>query len=763
MLLSRFKQLTQDIPTSLVDDDRVSNVSLYRFFENSWFDRGDNQVKDAELISSLDITRNSNQSWRKPKSATCFYHYELLALVIAIEFYSSPKAKTRKHYESAIDNCIKNSGHAFNASHDALTALKNKQEFDVELEKYLQNIQQGSEIDRGTIQKVDQTSLHLLLFDIDHFKQINDSNGHLYGNQVLRVLARRLENERKNILIKYAGIKLFELYRVGGEEFAVIIYGSITKNDAMGVANTLKDLIWKRALPSDEEWALLGNSNEVSGISLPMAKEREVAISLGVSSISVVSENEIQKIAVQLYGDADTALYCSKNGGRNRACHFDDILQQYGRVLQHHDDTNIITINIGRNVGVKSGMGFLVYHPDFAGDKSFIFSDGRTHKAIGKYPRVPSALITVFHVDKEISFCELSDKNKGIKITSGSWLEAIPTGIITPYIESISNPLTSGAITSLVPRLILENKLKTFDGWGDLFCGVFSIRNAVSVERDRGTAFVNRALARLYESIEREFDTTYDRAQVGIAQIAVIGNSSSEDLMGKLQRVVEFAEKATNNLAIYCCGVVAPNSFTAEDSDGDESKYSPQYGITYALYAVSDDLEGGKKIIPFNTEVLHQILYKYRRDGEYIKARKTYDETHLYGFNAATIENQIALCELLREERDFNFIEQHIKVACDLDKNDKAYRCNLALVSFLQKRYAEAYGLFKAGFDEKNKLGRSYWAAYALSCHYGAEDKLDFEARQKIFGHLKDISSDKWAFTDREELKQIATTYSVII
>ena len=76
----------------------------------------------------------------------------------------------------------------------------------------------------------------LLIFDIDHFKQVNDTYGHPIGDRVLQMVARRIKDELRAVDI---------LARYGGEEFAVILPGTPASSLA-GVGERLRQVIAMR-------------------------------------------------------------------------------------------------------------------------------------------------------------------------------------------------------------------------------------------------------------------------------------------------------------------------------------------------------------------------------------------------------------------------------------------------------------------------------------------------------------------------------------
>lgn len=173
------------------------------------------------------------------------------------------------------------------ATHDSLTRLWNRAATCEILQRELERAER------------EQLPLSLILADIDFFKRINDTYGHLAGDAVLRETAQCM----KSVVRPYDGIG-----RYGGEEFLLVLPGCDT-DGAMTLAERLRESIESSALVLAE------------GI-IP------ITLSLGVST------NDITQDMETLIGAADAALYRAKNNGRNRvelAAH-DDTLE--GSVLK---------------------------------------------------------------------------------------------------------------------------------------------------------------------------------------------------------------------------------------------------------------------------------------------------------------------------------------------------------------------------------------------------------------------------------------------
>lgn len=128
----------------------------------------------------------------------------------------------------------------------------------------------------------------LIMFDIDHFKLVNDTHGHQAGDEVIRIVSALLQETKREIDI--AG-------RYGGEEFCVVLLGSDSQG-GMLFAERLRKAV--EAADFIYEDLLI-----------------KITISLGISEI-----NDSMKEHAEWLEQADKALYQSKEGGRNRSTLF---------------------------------------------------------------------------------------------------------------------------------------------------------------------------------------------------------------------------------------------------------------------------------------------------------------------------------------------------------------------------------------------------------------------------------------------------------
>ena len=123
-----------------------------------------------------------------------------------------------------------------------------------------------------------------LFLDVDHFKHVNDTYGHAVGDQVLTILAQRIQS----------GLRQTDIFgRYGGEEFVVLLPG-VTDQQAYATAERLRRRIEEKPVTLD-------------------ARQISVTISVGVASLGAGLAD-----LPALISAADSALYLSKQQGRNR-------------------------------------------------------------------------------------------------------------------------------------------------------------------------------------------------------------------------------------------------------------------------------------------------------------------------------------------------------------------------------------------------------------------------------------------------------------
>ncbi|MEW6431947.1 MAG: GGDEF domain-containing protein [Myxococcota bacterium] len=157
---------------------------------------------------------------------------------------------------------------------DGLTQVSNRRYFEDTLDRELSRCRRY------------HRSLSLVLVDVDHFKKINDTWGHLAGDAVLKEVATTIRSRirREDVIARY-----------GGEEFALLL-PEIDLKGATAMAEKVRKLVEKHRFAFDGE-------------------QIPVTVSCGVAALAKRTET-----GATLIKRADEKLYEAKDGGRNRVC-----------------------------------------------------------------------------------------------------------------------------------------------------------------------------------------------------------------------------------------------------------------------------------------------------------------------------------------------------------------------------------------------------------------------------------------------------------
>ncbi|MDH3978901.1 MAG: EAL domain-containing protein [Gammaproteobacteria bacterium] len=161
---------------------------------------------------------------------------------------------------------------SYQASHDALTGLINRFEFENHLERALESV-------------VTEQATHAMLYiDLDQFKIVNDTCGHVAGDELLRQLSTVLQQKIRNSDI---------LVRLGGDEFGVLLE-HCTPEHTISVANSLLSTVQEFRFVWEDKSFVIG------------------------ASIGVVLVDKDSGGIANIMSAADAACYSAKDAGRNR-------------------------------------------------------------------------------------------------------------------------------------------------------------------------------------------------------------------------------------------------------------------------------------------------------------------------------------------------------------------------------------------------------------------------------------------------------------
>ena len=128
-----------------------------------------------------------------------------------------------------------------------------------------------------------QSALSVVMFDLDHFKQINDNYGHITGDEVLRECVKCCNQALRSTDM---------LFRYGGEEFVILLPG-VNANGASLAAERLRNIMEKHVFNS---------------------RQGQVPVTISVGAASVTLDDSVESIIER----ADKGMYLAKNAARNR-------------------------------------------------------------------------------------------------------------------------------------------------------------------------------------------------------------------------------------------------------------------------------------------------------------------------------------------------------------------------------------------------------------------------------------------------------------
>jgi diguanylate cyclase (GGDEF)-like protein len=245
----------------------------------------DTIIKDFPTLSRADLTYLNHtfepEEHHEPLDLDNLVHYDLAEDNCQARLYMMPEKGITRFHDEVVHLILQSSAAALskqiqmeNLRHaavlDPLTGCYNRREFETQLRRHAATAARHN------------SRLSVFMLDLDHFKSINDTHGHLCGDQVLREVSRLVRNSMRqgDILARY-----------GGEEFIAIL-PETDRAKAMELANRLRIKISHLRIPFNQT---------------PI----QVTASFGVAEL--IPNADISRVI----DDADTMLYKAKRNGRN--------------------------------------------------------------------------------------------------------------------------------------------------------------------------------------------------------------------------------------------------------------------------------------------------------------------------------------------------------------------------------------------------------------------------------------------------------------
>lgn len=211
----------------------------------------------AFIFCAYVVYQQVGQDFPKPQGLGAFLNVVEASIVVILLFRFYEKTRSQAYSQLQERNALVTQL----AQTDRLTGLYNRDKFDRELKK------------------CQHSAVCLVLIDVDHFKKINDTHGHMKGDEVLQSLAEKLREHVRACDV---------VARWGGEEFAILL-PETSKENALILAERIRETVCQSFTAG-----------------LP------ISVSVGLATPASLSQDP-----EQLLKQADKALYQAKTNGRN--------------------------------------------------------------------------------------------------------------------------------------------------------------------------------------------------------------------------------------------------------------------------------------------------------------------------------------------------------------------------------------------------------------------------------------------------------------
>jgi diguanylate cyclase (GGDEF)-like protein len=177
---------------------------------------------------------------------------------------------------------------------DTLTGLLNRKIFEDSILKFieLRKMEKGDDekVENERRARSSNDRFWLGIFDIDNFKRVNDTFGHVYGDEILILIGRLMQDVFRAVDLKF---------RFGGEEFIVVIRAESPESAYA---------IFERFRKSVEEYRF--------------PQTGTITVSIGIVEITGEESTSV------FVGSADKALYYAKNNGKNMTCIYSELVEK---------------------------------------------------------------------------------------------------------------------------------------------------------------------------------------------------------------------------------------------------------------------------------------------------------------------------------------------------------------------------------------------------------------------------------------------------
>ena len=299
-LLKTLAEFIQPLELSILKLDRRGKPCYQLHLRKEQYEiLSENFSLSDEIFTALDIVQGTKQSFRsKLESGNMLVAWHVMQNkaqnVFLVAITSRELTKFNAHMIRGLLQIYRNFYDVLiEAQRDQLTGLANRKTFDEVIQKIYNEPPPYTDpvpVDRRSLLEKGSVSYWLGMVDVDNFKRINDTWGHLYGDEVLLLLAQLMQHHFRESDM---------LFRFGGEEFVVIVR---TGNE-------------EQAHRAFERFRAAVENH-------PFPQVGMVTVSIGVVKMDPTI------FTATLLDRADQSLYHAKKKGRNRVEFFNELLEE---------------------------------------------------------------------------------------------------------------------------------------------------------------------------------------------------------------------------------------------------------------------------------------------------------------------------------------------------------------------------------------------------------------------------------------------------
>lgn len=561
--------------------------------------------------------------------------------------------------------------------------------------------------------------------DLDHFKEINDTLGHRFGDEVLRSFARQIRD-----FFATRSLSDALLSRLGGEEFGILI-PYLPATDAQKLGEEMCEYIRSTSIPAREEIENYRRNNpDFKAISFPRVTA-SVGIATADSAIILrAPQDSLAGELDQIYERADVATYVAKKLGRDRVMAFNRILAEGGMVLDYDERTGIVTIDLGSDMGVDAGDVFRVYDNRKFTGREPVIQPGSQQKVIGYFPRLVLGELEVIMSQPQVSFA-LRRGSEVFIPAPGFLLEWVAPSERGRRVIGDRRGRDRRRSSVLSTRSLFETRLREMQEHEKLVLALITFDNLATIREQRGSS----TLKELYRSLASELgrlsvpgDVVISLSAEVIAFLPSVPElKATETKLSELKRNFAARERATFSAVIF------PGS--AKGLDRSRALDIAKKGLEIVRF------KGVDQILVLDSQALLSKLFFYYEHGEYDKVALEYSEIRSLGLT----DERAILCYAEALSYLGNR-EEAVEAAREILKKDQANPAALevlASTAFELNRYTEAADSYERLVDvKKGEIAPWQWRDYAIALLYlGEIDKALQTLERALKGDPTDASA----------------------